>query len=150
MSLKAFHIVFVTLSSLLCFFFGVWSFRTEPPGRIAGIGAFACGIALIAYGIWFWRKIRTREEERERRRKLLHPLGALAFVWAFADSPAFACSSCVSRAEGPMIDAARLGVWLLFGLVLAVQIGFVVFFFILRKRAKEYQRKHPHPCWAER
>jgi hypothetical protein len=44
-----------------------------------------------------------------------------------------------------MIDAARLGVWLLFGLVLVLQAAFVAFFLCLRRRALRYQAKHPLP-----
>jgi hypothetical protein len=40
-----------------------------------------------------------------------------------------------------LIDAARLGVWLLFGLVLSLQLAFVVFFFYLRKRAKNFEER---------
>jgi hypothetical protein len=42
-----------------------------------------------------------------------------------------------------MIDAARLGVWLLFGLVLAVQAAFVLFFLHLRRRARHPRRVTP-------
>ncbi len=48
-----------------------------------------------------------------------------------------------------MIDAARLGVWLLFGLVLAIQIAFVAFFLHLRRRAKRYRAKHSEVRWAD-
>jgi hypothetical protein len=48
---------------------------------------------------------------------------------------AFACASCYGLADGPLIDAARLGVFLLLGVVLAVQGGFLAFFLYLRRRA---------------
>jgi hypothetical protein len=48
---------------------------------------------------------------------------------------AFACASCYGLADGPLIDAARLGVLLLLGVVLAVQGGFLAFFLYLRRRA---------------
>jgi hypothetical protein len=48
---------------------------------------------------------------------------------------AFACASCYGLADGPLIDAARLGVWLLLGVTLAIQGGFLAFFLYLRRRA---------------
>ena len=63
MSLKAFHFVFIILSTLLCFGFAAWSYQNYQVGHqfadimlaiIAGLG----GIALIIYGIFFVRKTR--------------------------------------------------------------------------------------------
>lgn len=48
----------------------------------------------------------------------------------------FACTSCMGAAEGPLIDAARLGIWLMIGVTAAIQGCFVAFFLYLRKRAK--------------
>ena len=60
------------------------------------------------------------------------------------------CPVCFGQAEGPGIDAARLGAMALIGVVFAVQAGFVAFFLHLRKQAQRsaqsaewsrYQRK---------
>jgi predicted MFS family arabinose efflux permease len=48
-----------------------------------------------------------------------------------------ACPSCFGQAEGPMIDAARLGIWLLLGVTLCLQGGFAAFFLYLRRRARK-------------
>jgi len=56
MSLKAFHILFVTISCLLAFGFGVWSLQTG--GKATSVLAFAAGIGLIIYGIKFYQKIK--------------------------------------------------------------------------------------------
>lgn len=63
MSLKAFHIVFVTLASILAFVFAVWEFsRYQASGELLQLGgallAFASGAGLIVYGIRFLRKLR--------------------------------------------------------------------------------------------
>lgn len=63
MSLKAFHIVFVTLSTLLAVGFGVWaiaeSARDGRSGTLAlGIGSLVAAVLLIVYGIWFLRKLK--------------------------------------------------------------------------------------------
>jgi len=141
-SLKAFHIVFVTLSSLLAFVFAGWNLRAHGAGGdtthlVLGAGSGLFGALLIVYGFWFWRKIRTLEEQTAPRRKALHKIPALTLVLLAGTRVASACSVCYGDAEGPMIDAARLGVWLLFGLVFAVQACFVIFFVHLRRRARQ-------------
>jgi hypothetical protein len=69
-----------------------------------------------------------------RRARALVVAAALAALSA-ASTPAFACPSCFSRAEGPLVDAARAGMWLLLAVTLALQGGFVAFFLYLRRRA---------------
>jgi hypothetical protein len=64
MTLKAFHVVFISASVLLAFFFGAWCLDTSPPpdaGRIvAGVGAIAVGLGLAAYEAWALRKVPSR------------------------------------------------------------------------------------------
>lgn len=60
-------------------------------------------------------------------------VAALALLSSGA--PAFACPSCFSGAEGPLVDAARLGMWLLLGLTVGLQGAFVAFFLYLRRQA---------------
>ena len=63
MSLKAFHIVFVIFSTLLALGVGAWCVWVNlvegAPVYLAGaIASFACAIALIVYGVWFYRKMK--------------------------------------------------------------------------------------------
>jgi uncharacterized membrane protein YccC len=62
-------------------------------------------------------------------------LSAVLF-WLAGSGQALACPACFGDAEGPMIDAARLGIGLLLGLTLAIQGGFVAFFLYLRRQAR--------------
>lgn len=62
MSLKAFHIVFVFVSTLLCLGFGAWAImKYRSDGDIAalvcGVGAVGGGVGLMVYGRWFLRKL---------------------------------------------------------------------------------------------
>ena len=143
MSLKAFHIVFVTASSLLSFVFAGWALHAHTATAktsflVVGLLSAAFGVLLIVYGFWFWRKIRTREEELRRRRKLMRPVPLLLFaaVWTLGAPDAAACTVCYGEADGPMIDAARMGVFVLFGLVVAMQLSFATFFVCLWRRAR--------------
>jgi len=64
MSLKAFHIFFISISVLLAFGFGVWSFiaYSDEGNVINLIGtvlSFVFGVGLIFYGSWFLRKMKN-------------------------------------------------------------------------------------------
>ena len=64
MSLKAFHIVFVTLSILLAFGFAAWCFTQYGDSRrnadlIYGLGSVAVGVGLIFYGKYVLRKLKN-------------------------------------------------------------------------------------------
>ena len=64
MSLKAFHLVFITAASALAFGCGVWSLRNYAGagGRagdlVVGIVAVGAGIGLIVYERYFLKKTR--------------------------------------------------------------------------------------------
>lgn len=61
MSLKGFHIVFVTVSTLLCAFLAFWSFVLAPePSTMAtalGIVGIVGAILMPVYGVYFYKKI---------------------------------------------------------------------------------------------
>jgi hypothetical protein len=63
MSLKGFHIVFIVFSTLLALGVGLWCVWVDlvegAPVYLAGaIASFACAVALIVYGVWFYRKMK--------------------------------------------------------------------------------------------
>jgi hypothetical protein len=63
MSLKAFHIVFITASVLLAFGFAAWSLVSYSDGKRLvdlgfGIGSAVLGVGLIIYGRYFLRKLK--------------------------------------------------------------------------------------------
>lgn len=63
MSLKAFHIFFITISVLLCLGFGAWCLNSDyTHGRtayaIAGYISFGLGVLLVLYEIVFLKKFR--------------------------------------------------------------------------------------------
>ncbi len=64
MSLKAFHIVFVTASVLLALGLGAWALRNYFTGGatadlVYGIGALLSAVALLVYGRYFLRKFKS-------------------------------------------------------------------------------------------
>ncbi len=63
MSLKAFHIVFIVLSTALAVGFGVWATRDYAESGnwvnlTMGLGSFFASIVLVWYGVWFLRKLK--------------------------------------------------------------------------------------------
>jgi len=65
MSLKVFHLFFISIAALFSIWFGMWSVRAfvnEESGEvylILGILSFAAAIALIIYDIHVLRKFRA-------------------------------------------------------------------------------------------
>ncbi|MGI9240605.1 MAG: hypothetical protein ACR2RV_07375 [Verrucomicrobiales bacterium] len=57
MSLKGFHIVFITLSTLCLVGFAVWTFASEVGVTVRATGALSAllGVGLAVYGSWFYR-----------------------------------------------------------------------------------------------
>ena len=166
MNLKVIHIVFVGSAVLLALFFGGWCLAQGGGYAVGAFLSFAVAAALIWYGVWFWRKITTPEEEWARRRKLFRTIPVVAAAWLFASEPAaWACRACYGGLgdEGVggsifggggggagMLDAARMGAWFLLGSVFAMQVALVLFFLYLRRRARRFRedsQKDPVPPW---
>ena len=65
MSLKTFHLIFITAASALAFGFGVWELKSywSPDGRLAdlfyGIGSLIVGVGLLAYERYFLKKTKN-------------------------------------------------------------------------------------------
>ena len=85
-------------------------------------------------------------------------VGRLAAALAFAllagglwAAPAVACTVCYGEdASGSsMLTAARLGVFVLLGITLAMLSGFAKFFLYLRKRARQAESEEIASEWAQ-
>jgi len=63
MSLKAFHIVFIIVSTLLAVGTGVWCLWVNlvvgaPIYVVGAIASFVVAFVLMVYGFWFYRKMK--------------------------------------------------------------------------------------------
>lgn len=64
MSLKAFHVIFISAASALAFGCGVWELKDywSPDGRTAdllfGAGSILAGVALLVYERYFLKKLK--------------------------------------------------------------------------------------------
>ncbi|MCH7225155.1 hypothetical protein [Haloferula sp. A504] len=63
MSLRAFHIVFVTVTTLLFLFLAVWAFgfSGETSVTMTGLGVIGAlgSVGMPVYGVYFYRKARN-------------------------------------------------------------------------------------------
>jgi hypothetical protein len=57
MSLKAVHLIFVTLLTALSFGCAVWAFQSGSP--FWGGAGVAAGVVVVVYGIYFLRKLKN-------------------------------------------------------------------------------------------
>ncbi len=58
MSLKVFHIIFIVVCVSLALFCAYWAFTTHA-ALFFGYASIAAAVALVIYGIWFFRKARN-------------------------------------------------------------------------------------------
>ena len=91
----------------------------------------------------------TANSRRQLRMRALPPM-ALAAWWLSA-APALACSVCYGSAANPspLITSARLGVFLLLAITVAVLSGFARFFLILSRRARQAEADTIAAEWAQ-
>ena len=77
--------------------------------------------------------------------------GLLVLTALAGASPAFACSVCfgTEATSSPLITSARLAVFLLLGITVAVLGGFAKFFFYLRNRAQQAESDQLASEWAQ-
>jgi hypothetical protein len=71
-----------------------------------------------------------------RQARVVAAVAMAAAVVIAGSSSVLACPVCFGAEETAMIDGAKLGVFVMLAITLAVQGGFVGFFLYLRKRAK--------------
>lgn len=72
-----------------------------------------------------------------------------AVVLIGGSSNAFACPVCFGAEESHLIDATKLGIFVLLGITLVVQGAFVGFFVYLRNRAKRIADIELDTEWSE-
>ena len=87
---------------------------------------------------------------RMRSLKLLRFTSVALLLGALSAAPAAACDVCYGAASSssPLVSGARLGVFLLLGVTMAVLGGFAKFFFYLRNRARQAETEQIASEWA--
>ena len=89
---------------------------------------------------------------RSTSRRCGPAIAALGAAWTVvaAGAPAAACDICYgATADSPLVESARLGVFLLLGVTVAVLGGFVAFIVYLRNRARAFESETIASEWAQ-
>lgn len=73
--------------------------------------------------------------------------GALCGPLLLRTGSASACAVCFGDPGAQMTKGAEQGVWFLLGVMVLVQVGFAVFFFHLRRRARRFRDPMPRPVF---
>jgi hypothetical protein len=136
MSLKAFHIVFIIFSTLLAIGTGAWCVWVDliegAPIYLAGaIASFAAAVALIIYGIWFYKKMK-----RLRITHMKKFLSILSLSLLVSAHEALACPFCYGAKDGKSTEHMAIAIWFLFGAVMSVIGGIGAFTFHLWRHGR--------------
>ncbi len=137
MSLKAFHLFFILISTLLAAGMGGWSLRqygdlNETWLLVLGVGSFLVTGALLVYLPWFLKKY--------RQYSYLSVAGLLALGLSYS-SPAQACAVCVGDPNSPLVQSANNGIWFLIGVISTVLVTFIGLFVFWWVRSRKITRE---------
>ena len=73
-------------------------------------------------------------------------VGAALAGCLLAAEPAAACATCFGDPNSPITKSAEMGVWFLLAVIVLVEVGFGVFFFVyLRRRVRGFRDPMPRP-----
>lgn len=130
MSLKFFHVFFITLSSLMCLGVGVWAvdaWRSDGASNwvVLAAVAFAAAGGLVAYGNSFLKKARR-----------LGIAGLLVAGVLGLPGDALACPACVGTTDSALQTGMNNGVFALLGVIGFMLACFAYFFVYLAVRAR--------------
>lgn len=108
MSLKAFHVFFITLATLMCLGVAGWNGSAWMAGGsavhlLASAGWAAAAIGLTVYAVLFLRKYRS--------------LGYLLLLVTLFAENAEACSVCFGDPASPMTKGMIAGIWVMLGCI---------------------------------
>jgi hypothetical protein len=120
MSLKWFHLFFISLSIVMSVAVGLWGLFNDS--AVLGAGSLAGAVGLGIYGSYFIQKARK--------------LGLVALMVAAVAEPALACPVCFGASDAPAIQGMQMAIIALLIVTAAVLGGFAAFFVVLMRRAR--------------
>jgi hypothetical protein len=130
MSLKFFHIVFISLSTLLALGAGLWTLDTwrtdgDTMWLALAVLAFGGGAGLVVYGNRFLQKVRK-----------LGIAGLLVAGTLGLPADALACAVCIGNSTSPLRSGLSLGILALLGITGFMLVCFASFFVYLALKAR--------------
>ena len=136
MSLKFFHIVFITVSTLMCLVVGLWAidaYRSDGDAMwmALALGSFAGGACLVVYGTRFLQKFRK-----------LGVAGLFAAGTLGWPADALACAVCLGNTQSSLRDGMNAGILALLGFAGFIIVSFAIFFIYLWRKARSVETAH--------
>ena len=141
MSLKAFHILFITFSGIVTVFLGVWCWRSYSANGdflylAMSLASLVAVIALGIYGKWFVRKLKRGDFNSNHTK-----LSSLAFALTIAAGVFFpkeilACATCYGAIDAPAAHGMNAAILSLLAITGGVLAGFGGFIFYLWKKSR--------------
>lgn len=130
MSLRFFHVFFVTVSVLMALGVGGWSVNAWQGDGATGwltlaTVSFAGAAGLSVYGRRFLRKTRA-----------LGLAGVLLAMVFGQPQAALACLACIGTSQSPMQSGMNSGIMALLGVIGVVLVCFAAFFVYLARRSR--------------
>jgi len=122
MSLKWFHLLFISLSIVMSVAFGLWGLFNDY--AVLGAGSLAGAVGLGVYGSYFVQKVRR--------------MGLVALMVVAMAEPALACPVCFGASDAPAVQGMRMAIIALLIVTVAVLGGFAAFFVYLMRRARRF------------
>lgn len=131
MSLRFFHILFITLSTLMCLVVGLWALDAYRTGGAASslvlmLVAFGGGGLLVVYGTRFLQKTRK-----------LGVAGLLIGGTLGLPSDALACTVCLGNTDSLLRSGMNAGILALLGFAFFMIACFAAFFVYLWRRSRK-------------
>jgi hypothetical protein len=127
MSLKWFHVLFITLSTLVLVGFGVWGLFNQYV--VLGVASILGSAGLCVYGTYFLQKMRR-----------IFGVALLTIAMSAWATPAWACPVCFGAADSAMTKGMQAGIMMLLAVTVSVLGAVGAFFFIyLRRRLRMFE-----------
>lgn len=124
MSLKWFHVLFITLSTVVLVGFGVWGLFNQYV--VLGVASLSGSAALCVYGTYFLQKMRR-----------IFGVALLTVAISAISTPALACPVCFGAVDSAQTRGMQAGILALLAVTVSVLGAFGVFFFVyLRRRLR--------------
>lgn len=122
MSLKWFHLVFISLSIVTAVAFGLWGLWNGY--IVLGVVSLAGAVVLGVYGNYFLQKVRR--------------LGLVALMVVAVAEPALACPICFGASDAPAVQGMRMAIIALLMVTVTILGSFAAFFIYLMRRARRF------------
>ena len=142
MSLKAIHILFITLSILLTAGLGGWCANAyleenDSSYLILASISLAAFLGLVGYARWFIRKLRRGELDSKRYKDPPYKILAMvAALGGFLPQTASACTVCYGALDSSQAKVMNTFILSMLGVTGSVLCGIIGFIFYLWRKSK--------------